>query len=193
MLYAFTMLGERLRHHIEQLIANYSRRLRSDPLTPKAKNLSPALIEDHAMSYFSDLFQTLVVLERSEDINGREESALLADGSHIQQLIAELHGRQRFRLGWTEEALHREYEIIDAEVESLVKRYAPDTDVADKVPWAIETLKRLLNAGHDVSFVAFRAAQKERMAGARGERREAGGEGREAASGKREAGGETGA
>ena len=152
------MLGERLRHHIEQLIASYSRRLRSDPVTSMAKTLPSALVEDHAMSYFSDLFQTLVVLEQSGDLNGREESTLLADGSEIQRLVSELHGRQRFRLGWTEEALHREYEIMDAEVESLVKRYAPDKDVADKVPWAIDTLKRLLNVAHDASFGAFREA-----------------------------------
>jgi hypothetical protein len=158
------MLGERLRHQIEQLIANYSRRLRSDPVTVLAKNLPAPLVEDHAMSYFGDLFQTLVVLEKSDDLKDREEAALLTDGSNIQRLISELHGRQRFRLGWTEEALHREYEIMDAEVESLVKRHAPDEDVADKVAWAQETLKRLLKAGHDASLKAYRGAEKEGMA-----------------------------
>jgi hypothetical protein len=155
------MLGERLRHYVEQLIANYSRRLRTDPITRVAQNLAAPLVEDHALSYFSDLFQTLVVLEKGDDIKGRDESALLTDGTRIQRLICELHGRQRFRLGWTEEALHREYEIMDSEVEALVKRYALDKDEADEVPWALETLKRLLKAGHDASLDGYEAAEKE--------------------------------
>ncbi|HJP58900.1 MAG TPA: hypothetical protein VJ865_02840 [Gemmatimonadaceae bacterium] len=164
------MLGERLRHQIEQLIANYSRRLRSDPVTTVAKNLPAPLVEDHAMSYFGDLFQTLVVLEKSDDLKGREESALLTDGSQIQRLISELHGRQRHQLGWTEEALHREYEIMDEEVVALVKRHEPDKDVAEKVQWAIDTLKRMLKAAHDASFNGYQAAAKEVAARTRAER-----------------------
>jgi len=164
------MLGERLRHNIEQLIASYSRRLRSDPLIPPAKTLPAPLVEDHAMSYFGDLFQTLVVLEKSDDLKGREESALLTDGSQIQRLISELHGRQRHQLGWTEEALHREYEIMDEEVVALVKRHEPDKDVAEKVPWAIDTLRRMLKAAHDASFNGYQAAAKEVAARTRAER-----------------------
>ena len=160
------MLGERLRQNIEQLMARYSARLRSDPLTPMAKRLLPALIEDHALSYFSDLFQTLVVLEKSEDLAGREESDLLTDGSRIQTLISELHGRQRYRLRWTEEALHREYEIIDEEVEALVRQHASGSD-RNSLDWALGTLKRMLHAGHDASFNAFLAAEKETAAIAR--------------------------
>lgn len=160
------MLGERLRHNIEQLIARYSARLRGDPLIPMAKRLLPALIEDHAMSYFSDLFQTLVVLEKSAGLEGQDESALLTDGSRIQTLIAELHGRQRHRLHWTEEALHREYQIIDEEVEALVKQHASATD-RNALDWALDALKRMLNAGHDASFNAFLAAEKEAAAASR--------------------------
>ena len=160
------MLGERLRHNVEQLIAKYSARLRTDPLTPMAKRLLPALIEDHAMSYFGDLFQSLVILEKSDDLEGREESDLMNDGSQIQRLIAELHGRQRHRLGWTEEALHREYQIIDEEVESLLRQHSSGSD-RNRLEWALGVLKRMLNAAHDASFAAFHAAEKDAAGTAR--------------------------
>lgn len=155
------MLGERLRNHIEQLIARYSARLRNDPLIPMAKALPAPLVEDHAMSFFSDVFQTLVVLEKADDLKGREESDLLVDGSQIQHLVAQLHGRQRHRLGWTESALEREYQIINEEVASLVKHRAADADGAERLDWALGTLNRLLGVAHEASLDAFHAAETE--------------------------------
>ena len=155
------MLGERLRRHIEQLIARYSARLRSDPLIPMAKALPAPLVEDHAMSFFSDVFQTLVILEKAEKLQAREESELLVDGSQIQHLVAQLHGRQRHRLGWTEAALQREYQIIREEVASLVKHRAAGADGAERLDWALETLNRLIDVAHEVSLGAFHAAETE--------------------------------
>ena len=154
------MLGERLRERVEELIAKYVERMRADPAIPKAKSLPVPLLEDHATSFLSDLFQSIVVLERAEELQDFEEANLLKDGSQIQRLVAELHGRQRQRLGWTEAALHREYEILDEEVASLVKRQASSAGAAGELDWARDHLKHILNRAHEASIAAFGSAER---------------------------------
>src|SRR3712207_7263161 len=49
---------------------------------------------------------------------------LMQDGVEIQRLIAERHGVQRARLGWTEETLRRECEILDRKSTRLNSSHA---------------------------------------------------------------------
>jgi hypothetical protein len=152
-------IGERLRRHVEKLVASYVRHMRADPAIPMAKNLPAPLLEDHALSFLGDLFQTLVILEESERLDDRNESELMSDGSKIQSLISELHGRQRHSLGWTEKALDREYEILRDEVEALVRRYGTETDGPGGVAWAVEISDRLLGFARNASFKGFASAK----------------------------------
>jgi hypothetical protein len=48
-------------------------------------------------------------------------SPTLADAVEIQRLIAERHGAQRHRLGWSESALRREFMIVREELEKVVR------------------------------------------------------------------------
>src|SRR5881394_424049 len=86
-------IGDRLRHDLESLIVRYVDRLRTDPLISRAQSLPNPLLEDHAMSFLSDLFQSLVVFENAEQLDDPDESELLGDGIRIQRLISELHER----------------------------------------------------------------------------------------------------
>lgn len=152
-------IGDRLRHDLETLMVRYIDRLRSDPLFSKSQSLPNALLEDHASSFLSDLFQSLVVLENAGELDNAAESELLSDGIKIQRLVAELHGRQRYRLGWTEHALEREYQILREEVDSLVRRHAPDPDRAGDYSWAIEVLNQRFNSARAASVTAFEKAK----------------------------------
>ncbi len=154
------MLGERLRDRAEELIAKYVARMRSDPKIPLGKELAVPVLEDHAMSFLSDLFQSVVILERATELRNLDESYLLKDGTQIQRLVAELHGRQRHRMGFTESALKREYEILDEEVAALLKRQSTP-DLTEHVGWAHEYMKHLLDRAHKASFAAYRAAARE--------------------------------
>jgi hypothetical protein len=153
-------VGERLRQRVEELLARYAGRMRNDPAVPRAKELPAALLEDHAMSFLGDLFQSLVILEENEILPSGDESELLTDGTRIQTLISELHGRQRHGLGWTERALEREYEILKEEVESMVRRYASDIEGVGGVSWALEASERLLANAREASFRGYASASR---------------------------------
>jgi len=155
-------IGDRLRHDLENLIVRYIDRLRNDPLLSRSASLPNALLEDHAMSFLGDLFQSLVVLENAGELDDAAESELLSDGIKIQRLVAELHGRQRYRLGWTEHALEREYQILREEVDSLVRRHAPDPDRAGDFSWAIEVLDQRFNSARAASVTAYGKAKEGR-------------------------------
>ena len=114
------------------------------------------------MSFLSDLFQSLVVLENAGDLDAAAESELLSDGMKIQRLVAELHGRQRHRIGWTEHALEREYQILREEVDSLVRRHAPDPDRAGDFSWAMDVLNQRFNSARDASVAAYQKAKEGR-------------------------------
>jgi anti-sigma regulatory factor (Ser/Thr protein kinase) len=72
---------------------------------------------DHTSALIADMSQSLLILEAGRAIPER----LLQDGSEIQRLIAELHGRQRAQLGWSAEDLAREFQILRDEITSAIE------------------------------------------------------------------------
>jgi signal transduction histidine kinase len=109
-------LGELLVATAPDIVATVVDRLRGDPLIPRARQVSRAELEDHIATYLSDMGQMFAIL----DERSAERLPLIEDGTIIQRVIAERHGAQRHRLGWTEEELRREYETLVSEVESVV-------------------------------------------------------------------------
>src|SRR4030095_16500 len=53
-----------------------------------------------------------------------QPSSLVADAGEIQRVVAERHGAQRARLGWTPNALHREWAILREEITRVIRRRA---------------------------------------------------------------------
>jgi hypothetical protein len=60
-----------------------------------------------------------------------EEPELLGDGGHVQRLMAELHGAQRHRLGWSESDIEREIHILFTEVERAIRLAIDTASTAD--------------------------------------------------------------
>jgi PAS domain S-box-containing protein len=144
-------VGEALQAEIPAILDRYTGRLRSDPHLPLGTGLSEADLEDHHAALMVDLLQTLVVLEKSDAAPER----LLQDGSEIQRMISELHGRQRARLGWTEEMLSLEFGILRDELEATVRRTTPaGVDIAE----ALHVLARLLDRVERIGTAALRQA-----------------------------------
>jgi hypothetical protein len=109
-------LGELLVATAPDIVATVVERLRGDPQIPRARQVTRTELEDHIATYLSDMGQFFAIL----DERGGERIPLIADGTLIQRLIAERHGAQRHRLGWTEDELRREYAALVAEVERVV-------------------------------------------------------------------------
>ena len=83
-------------------------RVREDPVLAVAAELTDLEVADHLSTLLTDIANSLGLLSESSG----DPTELLADGIKIQRLIGELHGAQRQRLGWTEEQLVHEAEIV---------------------------------------------------------------------------------
>lgn len=137
-------VGEILQERIPSVLDRFRERLRADANIPVAARVSDADLEDHAGTFLADIAQSLVALERS--ITAPER--LLHDGSEIQRVVAELHGKQRARLCWDAGALRREWEILGEEIETAVTMSLPQ---ADDVGDALDVLSRFLNRAEEIS------------------------------------------
>ncbi|MBA4158350.1 MAG: PAS domain S-box protein [Gemmatimonadetes bacterium] len=147
-------VGDALQEEAPAVLDRYMERLRQDAHVQMADDLGEADLEDHAAPFLADLGQSLVILEKSRAVPER----LLRDGSDIQHLIAELHGRQRAQLGWTEEALRREFEILREEIEAGV-RQSRHMDSETQVESGLELLQRFLDRAEQISLRGLRRAK----------------------------------
>jgi PAS domain S-box-containing protein len=103
---------------LERVLHVYVARLRSDARTPSAHVLSEAELEDHLATFLSDLAATFSSL----DLAAGGDGEAVRDGTAIQRTVSERHGSQRRRLGWSEDEIRREFQILREEVEAAVRR-----------------------------------------------------------------------
>jgi signal transduction histidine kinase len=150
-------LGELLVVTAPDIVATVVERLRGDPMIPRAREVTRTELEDHIATYLSDIGQMFAIL----DERGTDRTPLIIDGTAIQRFIAERHGAQRYRLGWTEDELRRELTALLAEVERVVldSSLLTGSPPSDTVP----LLRVILQEAEEVSVVGFReAAQRDR-------------------------------
>lgn len=154
-------LGEALLGNLERVLYAFVSRLRSDPGTPSAHTEDETRLEDHLASFLADLASTLVSLDGSLT----EETADVRDSSAIQRVVAERHGAQRARLGWSESEIRREFTILREELTAAVLRRPPapvdgpdlDTRRAE-AGRALDVLAQFLAVGERLSLAAYRNA-----------------------------------
>jgi PAS domain S-box-containing protein len=152
---SFTRLGHHLSASAHQVVRAYTERLRVDGATPQARERTRSELENHTGTLLTDLAQTLVLLEE----DGTDAPATAQDGGDVQRLLAERHGRQRRRLGWSEEGLRRDYEILREEVEAVLSS-ARDVASDETLREARPIVQRLLHRAFEVSLAAYRAAEE---------------------------------
>ncbi|MGZ8492402.1 MAG: hypothetical protein ACXWZS_09395, partial [Gemmatirosa sp.] len=70
--------------------------------------------------------------------------------------IAFRHGEQRYRVGWTEPHLRRDYAVMRDEIETVVRQTAATGPI--DVALALSVLHRLLSRALDVSLRGWRHA-----------------------------------
>jgi signal transduction histidine kinase len=110
-------LGIRLATAAETIAEWYVRAIRAEPRFPGARELSSAQIRDHVTPFVGLLASQLMTIGETRG----EASELLADGGEIQRVMAELHGAQRHRLGWSEADIERETPLLLGEVQRAIR------------------------------------------------------------------------
>jgi hypothetical protein len=158
------VLGE-----LERVLHAYVARLRSDLATPSAHAAAEAQVEDHLASFLADLAGALHHLDAAEAGTGGvppgEPTAAVQDSTAIQRVVAERHGVQRARLGWSEQEIRREFTILREELAAAVRRRAPDllpgpTAAArqGEVERALEVIGAFVAVAERLSLESFRRA-----------------------------------
>ena len=140
---------------LERLLHVYVGRLRSDPATPSAHALSEQELEDHLATFLADLASTLP----SVDLTTGDVEATV-DGTVIQRTLGERHGKQRFRLGWREEELTRDFEILREELSAAIRRRI-HRERQGEVEETIDAVMEFVGAAERVSLAAYRQAAEE--------------------------------
>jgi PAS domain S-box-containing protein len=141
---------------LERVLHAYVARLRGDAATPAARQVSEAELEDHLATFLSDVAQTLGGI----DIADGADSKLLEDSTAIQRTIAERHGTQRFRLGWREFEVRREFEILREELSAAVRRRV-DSEREAEIEDAVRLLAEFIARAEQTSLESYRAAAQD--------------------------------
>jgi signal transduction histidine kinase len=146
--------GEALVRELEPILNSFVARLRADPLMPAAPSLRFSQLADHLGTYVANIGGVLIAVEEA----GGQPSGLIADGSEIQRLVAERHGAQRARLGWTVEALRREWRILGEEIERAIRRRSVGVDET-AIAEGLTIIARFIDQGIELSGRALGRAQ----------------------------------
>ena len=142
-------VGRALLTAMERAVETIVNRIRSDPNLNVAAGLKFSQLADHFAAMFADIGGALVVMEEAQG----SASPTLADAVEIQRLIAERHGAQRQRLGWSESALRREFMIVREELGKVVREAS---ELGDPLPVedGVSVLGRFLD---QAEYIAVRA------------------------------------
>jgi signal transduction histidine kinase len=151
-------IGVALQRGLEGVVEKFVGRLREEGLSPNITSLPFPQLADHLSTYVATLATTLMAVQ---DARG-QPSSLVADGTDILRMLADRHGAQRQRLGWTSAALEREWQLFSEEVQRVVRGCA--RNVAEPViAEANQIIDRFIEQANEGSLRSFaRAAAEER-------------------------------
>jgi PAS domain S-box-containing protein len=127
-------------------------RIRTSDVLPPAGALGDAQLVDHIPAYVVDLGLALVIVSEV----GVEASGLLHDGNAIRSEIAERHGAQRRRIGWSIRHVELEYDLLLEELDRLLR--ARSTAGEAQLDGAIELISRLVAQSRVASVRGHREA-----------------------------------
>jgi signal transduction histidine kinase len=147
------VVGEMLLAEVDGIVQRYVERVRTDAGLIEARGSSDTELAGHLATLLADLGQSLEIIEASEG----ESTELMRDGSEIQRVIAERHGRLRRQRGWSAVALDRDFDLLRDEVEATLRRSLASRE---EIPLeqGIAVVRRFLDQARTASQAAFRAA-----------------------------------
>jgi PAS domain S-box-containing protein len=120
---------------------------------PAASACSDATVADHTAAFVSALARGIANMQDPAATEG-----MLEDGVSVRMLLAERHGVQRHRCGWTRQDIEAEYRLLDDVMTALIQRDAPKRTSAD-IDDVVAALRNMLNVAQAASLAAHAAAR----------------------------------
>jgi PAS domain S-box-containing protein len=153
-------LGELLLEELDGIVRSYAKRLSGRGGVDRAVELSRSELEDHAAAFLAEIIQSLVIVEEAQG----KASGMMRDGSVLRKVVSERHGAQRKRLGWTEDELRREFDIVRSTVFTALRRvvrHSEEVAVQEQRRAAQGLLAKLLDGAEQASLRGYRLAALE--------------------------------
>jgi PAS domain S-box-containing protein len=160
-------VGRLLVRCAEAIVAEWGGRLRADPEIPAARDLDRAQLEDHTSTALVEVGLALLALGE-----GGGEPALMRDGSDIQRVVFDRHGRQRSRVGWSRAALHREFQLLREMVEPTLRKALPPHEEGTLYD-TMAVLHQLLEQAERISVEGWQKAEHLVLSGIKERRKRA--------------------
>jgi hypothetical protein len=152
-LVGLTEIGLALHRELDAVLEAFVERLRGEDLVPNVRAVPFAQLADHLTSYVATIGTSLMAVEEGDG----QPSGLLSDGSDILRMLADRHGAQRQRLGWTPPALEREWQLFSEELHRVMGRSAP-TVAASTLAEAGLIVDRYVEHARETSLRSFARA-----------------------------------
>jgi PAS domain S-box-containing protein len=145
-------VAQTLLNRIDDISRSYVQRVRDDDGVPDLSAVSEAHIRDHADTVVTEIVRATQLLAESR---GRA-SDLLRDGAEIQRLLAELHGAQRYRLGWTEGEIARDVDLLCEQIVDAIATIDADSQSAD---FTADIVRKIMEQWKQTSVRGYRFAK----------------------------------
>jgi signal transduction histidine kinase len=152
--HGLSILSDHLLRRLKPIMDGYVARLRNDPGIPRASDASDIALRDHVPHFLSGIASLLSHAQSS----GPEITAVLQGGNAIQRLTLELHGAERYALGWSTEALRRDLAILRDVIENDLRADVPaDADFSQ----LSGVLERLFDQAERISLQGWHYARSD--------------------------------
>jgi signal transduction histidine kinase len=161
-----SFLSDHLLRRLKAIMDTYLARLRMDGGVPRAAEASDIALRDHVPHFLSGIASLLSHAQST----GPEISAVLQGGNAIQRLTLELHGAERYAMGWTTDALRRDLVILRDVIENDLERAVPPDASFDDLR---EVLRRLFEQAQRISLQGWHYARSDGPATRSAAKREA--------------------
>jgi signal transduction histidine kinase/DNA-binding response OmpR family regulator len=158
-------LAVRLAAEAETVAERYVEALRADGRFPGVHTLPAVQLRDHATPFIGLVAAQIMIIGETQ----AEAPELLADGAQVQRVMAELHGAQRHRLGWSEADIEREGALLIAETERAIRaalstteldgEQAPGSEARAAARYAIAAARHMLEQGIGTALRSYRFAK----------------------------------
>jgi hypothetical protein len=145
-------LASALMRDADGVCDRYVHRLRSDSGVPDLSAVSEPYVRDHCHTVIAELITAALLIAETKG----KASDLLRDGAEVQRLLAELHGAQRFRLGWTESEIATDVDILADEIVAATRTH---NGAAETSTFFVDMTRKILEQWKQTSIRGYRFAK----------------------------------